>query len=274
VKARIHSSALICTVAAWLCVPAAEAQAVRRAVPRPRTAVFIGAYYDPFVYHSFYPRWYHRPWGPWAPSYGFGYGFPYDVSASLRLQVTPRETEVFIDGYYAGTVDDFDGVFQRLRLEPGDHDVELYLAGYRSFQRQVYLQPGRTFRIRHTMEPLAAGAAPPVRPSGAALPPARPNPSRQAEAPAPSQRPSTSARVEQQESEFGAIALRVQPIDAEVLIDGERWERSTAEERLVVQLAPGVHRIEIRRDGYRSYFTDITVRPRETTTLNVAMTKQ
>jgi hypothetical protein len=30
--------------------------------------------------------------------------------------------------------------------------------------------------------------------------------------------------------------------------------------------------VEIRRDGYRAYITDLTVRPGETTTLNVVLT--
>ena len=37
--------------------------------------------------------------------------------------------------------------------------------------------------------------------------------------------------------------------------------------------APGPHRLEIRKDGYRTYMTDITVRPGGTTPLNVAMTR-
>jgi hypothetical protein len=255
-------------LAAALWLPSEAAAQGRRAVRvvRPRTTVFIGAYYNPFVYDPFYPRWYYRPYAQW-PYYGYGYG--YGLSAALRLQVAPRETEVFIDGYYAGTVDDFDGFFQRLHLEPGDHDLELYLPGHRSLQQKVYLQPGRTFRLRHTMEPLVAGETPPVRPAGAAPPASggsRPGPRPGAREPA-ERRPAV-------ESEFGSIALRVQPADAEVLIDGERWESSAGDDRLVVQVAPGVHRIEIRKDGFRSYFTDVTVRPRETATLNVAMTRQ
>jgi hypothetical protein len=66
----------------------------------------------------------------------------------------------------------------------------------------------------------------------------------------------------------------VQPGDAEILIDGERWESGATDERLAVQLGAGMHRIEIRKDGYRSYLTDITVRGNETTTLNVALTRQ
>jgi hypothetical protein len=96
----------------------------------------------------------------WYPPYALAY----DVSSSLRLQVEPRETEVFIDGYYAGTVDEFDCFFQRLRIEPGEHAIELYLPGHRSFQRKLYLQPGRTFRIRHELERLAPGEAEPIKP--------------------------------------------------------------------------------------------------------------
>jgi hypothetical protein len=66
----------------------------------------------------------------------------------------------------------------------------------------------------------------------------------------------------------------VQPGDAEVLIDGERWEGALENERLVVQLGAGTHRLEIRKEGYRSYFTDIPVRGGETRTLNVALTRQ
>ena len=57
-------------------------------------------------------------------------------------------------------------------------------------------------------------------------------------------------------------------------IDGERWDGAQDQDRLVVQLGAGTHTVEIRRDGYRTYITDITVRPGETTTLNVSLTSQ
>jgi hypothetical protein len=75
-------------------------------------------------------------------------------------------------------------------------------------------------------------------------------------------------------SNFGELALRVQPGDADVLIDGERWEGGLENERLVVQLGAGVHSLEIRKEGYRSYFTDVTIRSGDTRTLNVALTRQ
>jgi hypothetical protein len=191
---------------------------------------------------------------------------------------------VFVDGYYAGTVDDFDGTFQRLHVEPGDHDLELFLPGHRSYQQKVYLQPGKTFNVRHEMEQLKPGEAEPVRPEGKPRPSGPPR-SSQRQPPVdprdrdpgdprdrdpganPGQNPERAPR-----SEFGSLALRVQPGDANITIDGEPWENSGQNERLIVQLGPGVHHVQIRKDGYRTYMTDVTVRPGETTTLNVAMT--
>jgi hypothetical protein len=58
------------------------------------------------------------------------------------------------------------------------------------------------------------------------------------------------------------------------MIDGERWQGPTDSDRLVIQMPPGTHNVEIRKDGYRTYHTDITVRRGESTPVNVALTKQ
>jgi hypothetical protein len=235
---------------------------------------YYGAYYGYYGYGPYYGGWpYYQP----GPYYG-----PYDVSGNVRTQVAPRQTEVFIDGYFAGTVDDFDGVFQRLHIEPGDHDVELYLPGHRSFQQRLYLQPGRTFNIKHTMVPLGPGEAEPARPVGAPLPttatrdagPGTRGPGGTVSA-GPVQRGSgPESRVAGPGAQgFGELSLRVQPGDAEVLIDGEKWEGSATDERLAVQLA-GTHRLEIRKQGYRNYFTDVSILNGQVRTLNVALTSQ
>jgi hypothetical protein len=194
------------------------------------------------------------------------------------LQVTPREAEVFVDGYYAGTVDSFDGTFQRLHVEPGDHQLEVFMPGHRSFQQTLYLQPGKTFNVRHAMEPLGPGEAEPARPV-AKPQPSGPPPSRGSHRQPPSGSRDRDPGAEPGQdrdrvsaSEFGSLALRVQPGDASITIDGEPWESTGQNERLIVQLGPGVHNVQIRKDGYRTYMTDVTVRPGETTTLNVAMT--
>ena len=95
----------------------------------------------------------------------------YGPLSALRLQVQPSQTEVFVDGYYAGSVREFDGLFERLRLESGEHDIELYLQGYKSVHQKIYLQPDNTFRIRHTMQALASGEAQEPRPIAPPPPP-------------------------------------------------------------------------------------------------------
>ena len=48
---------------------------------------------------------------------------------------------------------------------------------------------------------------------------------------------------------------------------------TTGDERLVVQLAPGPHRIDVRKDGYRAFSSDVNVRPGETAPLNVSLAR-
>jgi hypothetical protein len=260
----VLACAAVLTVAAALLPDTADAQGRRgvRVAPHRGPAV-VAAYYRPLFYDPFF----YDPWFPyrygWYPPHA--YGQFYDRGASLRVQVSPRETEVFVDGYYAGTVDDFDGLFQRLNLEPGEHEVTLYLIGHRTVTQKILLQPSGTFRIRHTMEPLPAGAPPEPRPVATPAPPPSPGQGGpRAAGPAP----------RAGENVFGSIAIKVQPADAEVLIDGERWEGPASDEALVVQIAPGRYRIEVRKDGYRSYTTTIDVRAGETEPINVSLPRQ
>ena len=281
----------------------ADAQ-VRVAVPRTgvgvrpvvvsRPTVFIGGYYYPTFYRA--SLWY-NPWGPYyyggyygAPSYYqypiYGPGRSYYGMGSVRVEVKPRYAEVFVDGYFAGTVDDFDGVFQRLNIEPGEHEIVIYLEGHRPFSQRFYLQPGKSFNIRHTMEPLGPGEAAPPRPQTAPLQgrsggpqydnggPVGPPESRGAGA----GRAAGAGRGRQggpaAAEGFGSLSLRVQPADAQVLIDGEVWQGSLDGERLIIQLGAGTHHVEIRKDGYRNYLTDIPIGNGQVRTLNVALTKQ
>jgi hypothetical protein len=62
--------------------------------------------------------------------------------------VRPRAAEVFVDGGYAGLVDEFDGSFQSLRLSPGNHKIEVRLQGYDSLSFEVHVQPERTITLR------------------------------------------------------------------------------------------------------------------------------
>jgi hypothetical protein len=250
--------------AAVMVLPAAASAQARRAVRviRPVRSVVIvrpSPYYRPLFYGApFYPYS-----SFYQPRYGYRIGY---AGASLRVQATPREAEVFVDGYYAGRVDEFDGVLQRLRLEPGEHTIALYLDGYRSAQQQIYLQPGATFHLRERLAPLAPGDPAPMRPT----PSANPQPAARGAVRLPPRRlpAPRSARAD-----FGTLAVQVRPADATVTIDGEPWTTSPDAERLTVELAPGVHRLEIVKEGYRPYSADVTVGPGETETVNVALAR-
>lgn len=139
--------------------------AVERGAPsdggeRVRTVVG-GGYYG-----GFYPwGWgglglggyygYSDPWGGWYDPYPVS---GYDYDGSLKLKVSPRQAEVYVDGYFAGSVDDYDGLFQRLRLVPGPHRIEVRLDGYESLSFDVRIQPNRTVTYKGDMQKLESGA--------------------------------------------------------------------------------------------------------------------
>jgi PEGA domain len=104
--------------------------------------VFVGGYfYDPF-YGPF-------PW--WSPA-AYPGRFPIgDGRAHVRVQVASKNAAVYVDGFYAGIVDDFDGFFQPLPVLPGGHVVALYLEGYETVSRSIYLPPGSTFQLREEL---------------------------------------------------------------------------------------------------------------------------
>ena len=106
------------------------------------------------------PLVYDRYWGPWGPAYAYPYGYAYPYyngTADIRTDVTPKNAEVFIDGYYAGHARDFDGTFKGLNVVPGGHLITLHLDGFRTLTEDVYVRPASTFKMKATMERLVAG---------------------------------------------------------------------------------------------------------------------
>ena len=156
-----------------------EAEAQRRVVRHPssRGVVVYARPYYPVYYSPFYAGWYGGWYGPgwygwnsWYPYDFYGqyyppYGYRYDPTGSARIEIKPREAEVYVDGYLVGTVDDFDGWMQRLHLPYGEHDIQIYLPGYRTIREKVLFRPGATLKLSSVMEPLPAGEAQEPRPT-------------------------------------------------------------------------------------------------------------
>jgi len=51
---------------------------------------------------------------------------------------------VFVDGYFVGIVDEFDGIFQRLHLDTGTHRIEVRAPGYEPLAIDVRIAPEHT----------------------------------------------------------------------------------------------------------------------------------
>jgi len=104
------------------------------------------------AYGSGYYGGYYGPYDPWygsypapAPVYAPG---PYIDAGAVRLKVKPVEAEVYVDGYYAGIVDDFDGVFQKLRLDAGPHRIEMKAPGFETLGVDIRIEPDHTTTYR------------------------------------------------------------------------------------------------------------------------------
>lgn len=190
--------------------------------------------------------WYGYPWYPYA--YPWGYPLPESIAAdwmtsSIKIDVSPKDAALHVDGYYAGIVGDFGGFFHQLTLTAGPHHVEIRKAGYHTLVLDVNLQPGQTITYKRTMEP--------VQPIEGA----------------PEEPPVLSQGITGDPEQFvqipGSVRFDVTPKDAEVYADGyyaglvDDFSGNT--QRLL--LTPGAHHIELRAKGYESVEFDVNVQP-------------
>ena len=253
-------------IASTLVLLDSEASAQRRGGPHHSTSRSgYGHYYRPAV--GFYSGnilwpWWDPFYGPWYYPPGYYLAEPGYPVIDVRLQVKPENAEVYVDGFYAGLVDDFDGFFQRLHLPQGEHQVQFYLDGYRTARKTLYLSPGTSYKIEYEMERLGPGEAAEPRPSAPERPERLPATTARGEGPAESV--SAPAR-------FGVLVLRVQPESAEILIYGEPWPAAEAAAEVVIHLAEGRHRVEVRKEGYQSFETSVDLTAEETNRLNIRL---
>ena len=88
------------------------------------------------------------PWYGWTPMYTPVVTGSSDYYGWLRLKVKPVEASVYVDGYYVGIVDDYDGIFQRLKLEPGPHSIEIRGQEYQTLSVNVQIREEETTTYR------------------------------------------------------------------------------------------------------------------------------
>lgn len=163
-----------------IAVPRSTFPPTRIIVPSRYYGVSPWLYYSPYAYGAFglgywgwdpywwgwgmYPNYWGYPYGyggyygGYGGYYGGGYSrydrdYYYRDYGSLRLKVKPRNAEVYVDGYYMGQVDDFDGTFQHLDLDEGAHRIEIRASGFQPLVFEMRVAPGRTTTYRGELRP-------------------------------------------------------------------------------------------------------------------------
>lgn len=137
---------------------------------------FQGRAYDPYYYgYPGYGFGYGYGYSPYSFGLGYGlysgfgwspyYGDPFDPyysgsggyssgiyntrdQGSLKLKVKPRTAKVYVDGYFVGYVDQFDGAFQKLALNGGRHKVEVKAEGFETAEFDVLITPDQTITFQ------------------------------------------------------------------------------------------------------------------------------
>lgn len=227
-----------------------------------------GSYYGYYDYGFYYGDYY-----GYAPGYtSRGYRYRAGNVAQLRTLVEPAKTRVYVDGYYAGIADDFDGLLQRLNVSPGRHDITLKLEGYTSHTFSVYANRDQTLKLRWDMVRGSGETRDSIgeeradrdrrddqdardrdrdrerdmdRDRDRAERPRETDLERERRAPAP------------RDGARGEVVFEVDPPDASIYVDGEFYGKASQMTR--VELAAGTHRIEVVRPGYRTEETEVQV---------------
>jgi len=72
-------------------------------------------------------------------------------TGGLQLDVEPRHAIVYLDGIFAGTVDQFKGYFQHLETTAGYHLVEFVAHDYDPLIAEVTVAPNKTATYRASL---------------------------------------------------------------------------------------------------------------------------
>jgi hypothetical protein len=195
-------------------------------------------------------------------------------SAVLETDINPKKAAVRVDGDEVGEARDYNGRWDLMRLEPGDHRIEFEAPGYRALRLSLKTRPGRYYRMTYELErgegidPRSTGEAP----SGAEIPAGEEmeHESGGAEDLADRFRSGAAATLRR-----GYLRFRVTPPDAAVYLDGEFLARADELERLhgAIPVAVGEHHVEVVRPGYRSRDVDVVVEEGESPAVEVRLAK-
>lgn len=137
----------------------------------PYSYAYPYAYPYSYSYPYSYPYYSYPAYGYSYPGYSYpGYGYsqypqqPYAQQSyppqntatarqnapygGVRIEGAPHDAQVYVDGYYAGIVDDFEGANKHLNLTSGVHQVEIRITGQQPVAFDVNVPPNQTITVR------------------------------------------------------------------------------------------------------------------------------
>jgi len=101
-------------------------------------------------------------WHYAAPIYVYGYSAPrapvymtpgMSLYGGIALEISPSDAYVYVDGNYAGHVEDFDGTVQPLTVVAGTHRIEVQAPGYAPLVFDVTVAGGQVVPYRGDLRP-------------------------------------------------------------------------------------------------------------------------
>jgi hypothetical protein len=84
------------------------------------------------------------------------------AKGSLILRVQPGSAQVWVDGYYAGAADDFDGSPRTLALDAGPHTIELDEPAHETVRFDVKTISNEPIIYRRELTRVSVAPPPPI----------------------------------------------------------------------------------------------------------------
>ncbi len=79
---------------------------------------------------------------------------PQTAHGNLQLEVAPNIAQVYVDGFYVGTVDDVSRLGAGLTVGAGWHRLQFRAPGYVTPSVNVTIEADRTFTYRGELKPI------------------------------------------------------------------------------------------------------------------------
>jgi hypothetical protein len=194
--------------------------------------------YDPFL-PPFFP-----PIGPFYP----GPHMPPPTAPNwgyIDTDVEPEEAKIYLDDKYIGIADDYDGYPAYLRVPLGSHKIEFRLEGYEPLSQTLNINPGQFITINFKMMKATEEKKPLPKP-------------------------------EESLKEKGVVTLGLDPVLAEILVDGavigtgEDLQKKEGK----LELPIGKRRLEFRKSGYKTQSIEVEIKAGSAFSLGIKLEKE